>query len=588
MRYIRGAGLMLLLLLVHCQGHSEPCLTCPDYVRESIVYKKRYPFLHYEYDIFQWERYEALEPLIFGFQNANNRKVKVLHIGDSHVQADIFTYEIRNRLHKVLGYGGRGIVFPYAAARTHSAHDYSTSFHGTWESAKNVQFKPKLDLGFSGVTVRTYDKKASFTIKFFPNEHHHKNKVLKIYRKYDEKSYDLKIYLGPFEKPVYVNTRQDSSKPYIQVVLPSVPNEITFYIYASDVNQKFFECYGISFETEENKGLIYHSVGINGAGLFSILRQNVMDEQIAEMQPDVILIDLGGNDYYSGMNVPVYEETLRSLVSRFQAISPNTTIVISCSHDLYRGGLSIPECAKAQRIAKQIAWEEGCVFFDYYNTFGGRYAMLKWYKNNLAQMDRVHLNYPGYLLRGELYANAFLNTFYKVLLEGALPSHNLPLELPGHSPEPSTAPVHGTTTSKNKEKSSIKKSFHHVQKGEYLAMIARKYQVSVDDIIQWNQLPNYTIYVGQRLAIVSKQPQTTAIKPNVTYAVSKPKTTTSMQKSTPTLTSGVKSIKTYKVQYGNNLWTIARKYQTTVQKLIELNPGKDKRLMPGDVLRLPK
>jgi LysM repeat protein len=45
--------------------------------------------------------------------------------------------------------------------------------------------------------------------------------------------------------------------------------------------------------------------------------------------------------------------------------------------------------------------------------------------------------------------------------------------------------------------------------------------------------------------------------------------------------------KKYVVKTGDNLWLIAKKYHTTVQKILKLNPGKDKKLMPGDILILP-
>lgn len=54
------------------------------------------------------------------------------------------------------------------------------------------------------------------------------------------------------------------------------------------------------------------------------------------------------------------------------------------------------------------------------------------------------------------------------------------------------------------EKSSSKDIVHTVQKGETLYRIAKKYKVSVDDILTWNNMKNNQLEVGQEL-IIQKQ-----------------------------------------------------------------------------------
>ena len=600
------------LLLSGCSLKSEPCYSCPEYIEQKINYSKKYPFIRYQYNIFQWSDYKSIEPLVQALMNVGARKLKVIHFGDSHVHADIFTHEIRTRLQEVFGPGGRGMVFPYSAARTHPGSDYATSFTGIWESAKNVQFQPKLDIGISGVTIKTYDKKATFTIRFAPNPQHANNRIIKIYRKYSENSFDLKILpAGVQQSAIYVNTKNNPDKPYVEVELPKASDHLTFFIYASEKNQTFFECHGISFETPDNHGILYHSVGINGAGFLSILRQNLMDQQIAEMQPDVLLIDLGGNDYYAGMNEPMYEYNLRAIVNRFKNAAPNATIIISCSHDLYRGGLSIPECIKAQNIAKKVAFDTQSVFFDYYNVSGGRYSMLEWHKNNLCQQDRVHLNFPGYKLRGELYANAYLNTYHQILLNGRLEKSDLSL-IVLNKEEPAKIATHLVENHSNPKNETHKiekkvpvKAWHRVNKGEYLSTIANRYEVTVSDLQKWNYLRTHTIYAGQYLTIYTDSslvPKNQIIQQKISHNTTQPVSkipnqpkpiANSASKPTnhPVVNSNQVSnqnpVKKYKVKSGDNLWEIAKKHHITVKQLIQLNPGKDKKLMPGDILILP-
>ena len=54
------------------------------------------------------------------WESGNN--LVVAHFGDSHVQTDIATSELRKSLQAIKGNGGRGMVFPYAAAQIGRAH----------------------------------------------------------------------------------------------------------------------------------------------------------------------------------------------------------------------------------------------------------------------------------------------------------------------------------------------------------------------------------------------------------------------------------------------------------------------------------
>ena len=79
--------------------------------------------------------------------------VRILHVGDSHVQGGTWTNTLRKNL-MALRYGmdgGRGFVFPYAAAGTNTPMGYQTSYTGTWTSSRCL--KPETVMGATGMTV---------------------------------------------------------------------------------------------------------------------------------------------------------------------------------------------------------------------------------------------------------------------------------------------------------------------------------------------------------------------------------------------------------------------------------------------------
>lgn len=104
-----------------------------------------------------------------------------------------------------------------------------------------------------------------------------------------------------------------------------------------------------------------------------------------------------------------------------------------------------------------------------------------------------------------------------------------------------------------------KLNYHRVKAGETLALIADYYNVPLKDLMSWNGLYNYNIYVGQNLKVYTKDFQASSQKPT---AVSNPK----LQNNNQTV------IKKHVVQNGDTLWGISQKYKgLTVERLCQLN-----------------
>jgi membrane-bound lytic murein transglycosylase D len=103
---------------------------------------------------------------------------------------------------------------------------------------------------------------------------------------------------------------------------------------------------------------------------------------------------------------------------------------------------------------------------------------------------------------------------------------------------------------------------HQVAKGENLTQIANIYQVSIDDIVNWNNLTDYNLTINQSLTIYKtlKAPKAKVQKP--AYMI-------------------------YKVKKGDTLSEIAEQYEhATVKSIKELNGLKSNELMVGKSLKI--
>jgi len=108
----------------------------------------------------------------------------------------------------------------------------------------------------------------------------------------------------------------------------------------------------------------------------------------------------------------------------------------------------------------------------------------------------------------------------------------------------------------NNPNSSYKFIDHKVEKGEYLSVLARKYNVAIDSIKAWNRMTTEVIYIGQ----------TVKIKVQSDY-----KNDTNNNYANNNTNNQSSSNKYHTIRSGDTLWALAQKYHTTVDNLKKLN-----------------
>lgn len=125
-------------------------------------------------------------------------------------------------------------------------------------------------------------------------------------------------------------------------------------------------------------------------------------------------------------------------------------------------------------------------------------------------------------------------------------------------------------TAKGIKDSGIK---HAVKSGERLDIIAKKYNVKADDIVELNQLKRKELFIGQSLRIPDNGKS--AVKTEEKSTEKSPKNTLK--------DSGIK----HTVKSGERLDTIAKKYGVKVDDIVELNQLKRKELRIGEKINIP-
>ena len=568
-----------------------------------------YSFIKPQFNSLQFYDRTLAEPLFAKLKNAKDHRVTILYIGDSHVQADGFTGELRSRFQQTYGNAGRGLVFPYSTARTHATVDYSTAHTGRWLNAKNIEAKPQFHLGVSGVTARTVDSDASFRITF-KGSIQPDQKRIRIFLKKDAQSFDFTVKSGNSQVFVDVfNTDSTTNNNMVLVDLPSISNEITFTLKKSDTAQVMFEIYGISIETAEDKGVLFHSAGINGAGHYSLLRQDLMKEQLELIRPDAVVIDLGANDFYRGqLDTVTFSANLLKIINIIRSATPQVTLILSCSQDIYRGGYSLPDCMVFSDVVREFSKHHQCLFYDWYWVAGGRFSMKQWHQNALSSWDMVHLNHNGYLLKGKLMAESYEKT------AAWLHNHENSRSLIYNIDSLKLTQIDTSKSNIAAPQTIIRNQwiYHRVLRGQTIWTVAARYGVSAYQIKKWNRIRSNYLRTGQVLKIyapikvpvpvpastptpakpaISTQENTsdstqTALQPIPPKSTPKPpvvqKTPAKKPQSSPVANRAVY----HKIKSGESLFSIAKKYGTSTSAIMKLNNMKNHNIRAGKTIRV--
>lgn len=500
------------------------CLSCIGQgteVAKSSADTTAYAWLKPQLNYVQFYQKEAIEPLYKIWQQGKTRKINVVLFGDSHLQHGAYPDQLRKRLQEHFGYAGQGLVFAFSAANTYSNIDFKTAHTGTWTYAKSFMNTLKLPLGVSGMSVKTEKLPASLT--FSPKNSWQKNNILKIFFKKSTASFQPIVVVDE-ETEIPLVWDSTDTKPFVKISIPPIQKNVSIKLQKNEDNQKFFEFYGMVLEDDQGKGVVLHNAGVGAAKYNSVLRKELLAEQLPYFQADLVVLDFGTNDYlYDDKIADNLEKQIRETITKIRELAPKATILLTTAQDLYWRKINIKSGLAFSELIHKVASETNCPVYDWYWVAGGQTVMRDWVQAKIAQNDMVHLNEAGYRLKGNLFFEALQNTMQwlnenpskkQFLLQidslKAQQAHFQQKRIYAYNyvaPKPKTQKKKDTTSQtpivavKQNTPQKSKTITHIVVAGDTLYALANRYKVSVNELMQWNGLNNSNLRIGQNLIV---------------------------------------------------------------------------------------
>ncbi len=355
--------------------------------------------------------YQNLFNKFDNFIRTGDSRIKIVHIGGSHIQADIYTHRIRQEMQSFFPgiLGARGFFFPYRLAKTNTPSNLGISYTGEWETNKNTQPATNMPLGLSGITVKLTSDSGSLSIvaRYDTLVQYDFNRVRLfcntplsgvVPEVYPQQLVD-NITVHPAGSYIEYNLRQYTDTLHLRIVQP-------------DSSATAFQLYGISLENDD-PGVVYNTIGVNGAMLKSYLRCDLFGQQLKVLEPDWVIISIGTNEGNTRtFNGEAYRTAYVQFIDSIKKAAPGAAILLTVPNDSYLFKRYVNHnTARIREIIYDIARSTGCGVYDFYTVMGGLNSATAWYNSGLMSKDHIHFNKPGYLLKGDLFFSAFLSSW---------------------------------------------------------------------------------------------------------------------------------------------------------------------------------
>ncbi|MDX2306004.1 MAG: GDSL-type esterase/lipase family protein [Microscillaceae bacterium] len=355
----------------------------------------------------------AMENLIAGRQ----QKLNVVHIGDSHIQADYFSGQVRTHFNEedLLGNGGRGYFFPASMAKSQNAFNLKVSYVGNWQGCKNVDLQQSCSWGLGGMTATSYDQNAQFTID--PNSRTANSYPISKIRIYYPVDNPNSFYINLITPQGLVAPNRLNADGYAEFYLDEPQKSVTFQLEKKFAHQNVFVLEGIALSNHD-AGVQYHAVGVNGATVYSFLKAPKLEKHLQSLNPNLVIISLGTNDAYSSyFDGEAFKLNYARLIQRIKAACPQSSILLTTPADCaLPGGIANPSNKAARQKIIELAEESDCAVWDLFTIMGGFGSSQKWFSNQLSAADRVHFTKKGYDLQGDLLYDALIQNYAEYCL----------------------------------------------------------------------------------------------------------------------------------------------------------------------------
>jgi lysophospholipase L1-like esterase len=356
-----------------------------------------------------------LEPFFEKLHELKSEKtqtVNIVHIGDSHIQADFLTEVVRRKLQEEFGNAGRGLVFPGRVAGTNEPLNFRSSSSSVWAAKRIVHPSKPLPVGISGITIATDQPGATFSLRLNDAAMDYSFNAVAVFMQSDEHSFTWSVRDSSQVELARLEAASMRNTHHAKVTVHTHQDHVEFKVEKQNESQTHATFFGLSLENGRH-GLLYHAIGVNGAKYEHYNKAHLLIQQTSLLTPDLIIISLGTNESveYPNINGAFFNQISR-FVEALRAQNPEAQFILVTPPDAFiRKVRRNPGISLVRDHILQFCVEHGIAFWDMFKVNGGDGAARQWRNSGLLRPDGIHFTKDGYALQGTALFAALMKSY---------------------------------------------------------------------------------------------------------------------------------------------------------------------------------
>ena len=345
--------------------------------------------------------------------------VRVLHYGDSQIEADRMTSYIRHKLQ--VRFGGSGCGMIPVVPLYNGKMSIKQAFAGNWDRFTGFVNQD------SSLGHRRYGALFSFSKYRIEDSLQNRDALLNFspspigYRS-DRTFNRFSLYLGGKSSGAHLKVfADDALLDSITIIPQKMYNRYTWNTGYTPENFRLEfsgrmspEIYGITIDN--SWGVAVDNIPLRGSSglVFSKVDTVLLKRMYRDLNVGMIILQFGGNVIpYLTKDYDYYERLFKRELALIGRMLPGIPVIVIGPSDmsLKENGryVTYPNLEPIRDALRKAALESGCAFWDMYEAMGGRNSMPSWVFANpsLAVTDFVHFNTRGARIVAEMFYNAF-------------------------------------------------------------------------------------------------------------------------------------------------------------------------------------
>ncbi|MDP4114956.1 MAG: hypothetical protein Q8903_02410 [Bacteroidota bacterium] len=348
-------------------------------------------------------------------KEAKSKKIRVAHFGDSVIEGDVVTMEIRDILQQKFGGNGAGFI----SVNTEDAMMRKTtkvSFSKDWKEASIFKRNPnKWQFGINAAVFQPSAKSwAQFDASTLSKTLKSFNTARVFYTNNSDKDAQLKYSLGNSSQTVKMNIAGNKVQEYVA----KGNGANWFKIEPINAENTFF--YGVSLEN--GNGVYVDNFPIKGNSGVSLvdIPRSVLTDFNNLLNYKLIIISFGLNvlspEY---KDYSWYEKKMEKVVNYFKEAFPKTSILIVSVGDkgVKKGSKFVtdPSIKLLLQSQQNVAKNTNVAYWSLFDAMGGENSVDTWVsaKPPLVSRDFAHFTYEGGDKVAHLLTQSLLNLYNK-------------------------------------------------------------------------------------------------------------------------------------------------------------------------------